>query len=214
MKREFSVANFTYLWTYTYANNAKGQIDNILINKNWGNSALNCKSYSSFEGVSLDHRIVAAKIRLSLRKNATRTTTTVHYDWSLLNNRYISDKYTLTLRNKFDTLQEISETFTPNDEYEKFVNGCIKAAAECIPTKQRAKPRVPWETLAVRKNYADVKTAFLCNRRNPTNINAQKLKNVQNELINAYLKEKTEYTPKINKIRESLENRLQWKTIS
>ena len=38
-----------------------------------------------FVGVSSDHRIVTAKIRLSLRKNATRTTTTVPYDWALLN---------------------------------------------------------------------------------------------------------------------------------
>ena len=27
----------------------------------------------------------------------------------------------------------------------------IEAVTECIPTKQRAKPRVQWETLAVRK---------------------------------------------------------------
>ena len=44
----------------------------------------------------------------------------------------ISDKYTLTQRNKFDTLQDISETLTPNDEYENFVNAHIEAAAECI----------------------------------------------------------------------------------
>ena len=75
----------------------------------------------------------------------------------------------LTLRNKFDALQEISETLTPNDEYKNFVNAHLEAPAECIPTKQRTKPRVPWEILAVRKKCADVKTASLCNRRNPTN---------------------------------------------
>ena len=74
------------LWTYTYANNTKAQIDYVLINKKWKNSALNCEAYSSFEGMSTDHRIVTAKIRLSLRKNAKRTATTKHYDWALLNN--------------------------------------------------------------------------------------------------------------------------------
>ena len=68
------------LWTYTYANNTKAQIDYVFINKKWKNSAVNCEAYSSFEGVSSDHRIVTAKIRLSLRKNATQTTTTIHYD--------------------------------------------------------------------------------------------------------------------------------------
>ena len=49
-------------------------------------------------------------------------------------------------------LQEISKTLTVNDEYENFVNAHLEVAAECIPTKQRAKPRVSWETLVVRKN--------------------------------------------------------------
>ena len=59
------------LWTYTYANNNKAQIDYVFLNRKWKNSPMNCKAYSSFEGVSSDHRIVTAKLRLSLRKNAT-----------------------------------------------------------------------------------------------------------------------------------------------
>ena len=83
-----------------------------------------------------------------------------HYDWSLLNNRDIRDKYTLTQRNKFDALQEISETPTLNDEYENFVNAHLEVITECIITKQRAKPRVPWETLAVRKKACESENRF------------------------------------------------------
>ena len=75
------------LWANTYANNNKALIDYVFKNKKWKNSAMNCEAYSSFEGVSSDHRIIKAKIRLSLRKNTTRTETTKHYDWALLNNR-------------------------------------------------------------------------------------------------------------------------------
>ena len=74
------------LWPYPYANY-------VFINKKWKNSAINCEAYSSFERVSSDHRIVTAKLRLSLRTNATRRATTKHYDWALLNNRDIRDKY-------------------------------------------------------------------------------------------------------------------------
>ena len=91
------------------------------------------------------------KIRLYLRRNTTRTTTTVHDDWSLFNNQEIRDKYALTLRNKLDAQQENREKHTSNDEYENFVNAHLEAATECIPTKQRAKRRVPLETLADRK---------------------------------------------------------------
>ena len=132
---------------------------------------MNHKAYFSFEGMSSDHWIVTAKIQLSLWRNTTWTTITVHYDWSLPDNRDIRDKYALTLRNKFDVLQEKTEKHTPIDKYENFVYAHLEAEAECIPTKQRAKPRVPWETLAIRKKHIDVKTASKCNRNNPTNIN-------------------------------------------
>ena len=120
------------LWTYTYANNTKEQIDYVFINKKWRNSAIN------FEGVSSYHRTVTAKLRLSQRINATGTTTTEHYNWALLNNRDIKDKYVLALRNKFDVLQR-TEKRIPNDEYENFVNAHLEAAAKCIATKIRTK---------------------------------------------------------------------------
>ena len=137
------------------------------------------------------------QIRLSLRRNASRTTTTVHYDWCLLNNGDIRDKYTLTLRNQSDEPQEISETLTLNDKYENFLN------TQYMPTKQRAKSRVPWEALAVRKKRAGMKTASECYRRSSTNISALKLKKAQNELTNIYMKEPTESIQnQINKIRD------------
>ena len=106
----------------------KAQIDYIFINKKWKNCAINCEACTSFEGVSSDHRIVTAKILLSLRKIATRTATTKHYDWALFNNRDIRDKYVLELRNRFETLQEKTEKGTPNDEYKDFVNAHLEAA--------------------------------------------------------------------------------------
>ena len=55
---------------------------------------------------------------------------------------------------------------------------------------------------------ADMKIASLQKRKNPANINTQKLKKTRNELTNVYLKEQTEYKQKmINKIRDSVEDR-------
>ena len=206
------------LWTYTYANNSKAQIDYVFINKKWKNSAMNCEAYSSFEGVSCDHRIVTATLRLSLRKNATRTATTKHYDWALLNNRDIRDKYALELRNRFETLQAKTEKSTPNDEYENFVEAHLEAASKCIPTKPKTKYRVPWETLAVREKRSLVKTASKSYRKNPTNTNARKLAKGKYQLAGIYLKEQTEYIQnQIDKIRDSVEDRqsrIAWQTIN
>ena len=146
--------------------------------------------------------------------------TTVHYDLAQLNNRDIRDKYMLPLRNKFDAKQEKTETHTPNDEYENFVNPHLKAAAEYIPTKQRTKSWIPCETLEVREKRAHVKIASKCNRKNPTNTNANalKLKNVQNKFAKIYLKEQTEYRQnQIDKIRDSVEDRqsiIAWQMIN
>ena len=168
---------------------------------------MNCEAYSSFESVSSDHRIVTAKIRLSLRKNATRTTITIHYDWALLNNKDIRDEYVIALRKKFDALQEKTETHTPNDEHENCVNAHLEAATKYILTKYRTKPRVTWATLAVREKRADMKTASKCKRKKPTNTIALKLKKVQNELAIVDLKEQTEYIQnQIDKIRDSVED--------
>ena len=192
--------------TYTH-NNTQAQIDYVFINKKWKNNAINCEAYSSFDGVSSDHRIVTGKIRLSLRKNATRTATTKHYDWALLNNRDIRGKYVVELRNRFET-QEKTEKGTPNDEYENFVNVHIEAAAKCIPTKPTTKYRVPWETLAVREKRALVKTASKNHRKNPSSTNARKLKTAQYHLAGIYIKEQTEYIQnQIDKIRDSMEDR-------
>ena len=172
---------------------------------------MNCEAYSSFEGVSSDHRIVTAKVRLSLRKNATRTETTKHYDWALLKNRDIRDKYALELRNRFETLQEKTEKGTPNDEYENFVEEHLEAASKCIPTKPRTKYRVLCET-CTRENCPQKLS------EEPTNTNSRKLEKTQYQLAGIYLKEQAEYIyNQIDKIRDSVENiqsRIPWQTIN
>ena len=70
----------------------------------------------------------------------------------------------------------------------------------------------------VRKKRVDVKTAFKCNRKNPINTNALKLKKAQNELADIYLKEQTEYIQnQIDKIRDSVvdrQSRIAWQTVN
>ena len=85
-------------------------------------------------------------------------------------------QYSITVRNKFDILQETSERHTPNDKYENFTSVHLEAAAKCIPTKE-ANAQSPCETEAVREKRNNKKKASLYNKTNPTNINMQNLKN-------------------------------------
>ena len=54
---------------YLPKKNSKTHLVYIFTNHTWINNTRNSKVYSSFEGVSSDHRIVSTKIRLSLRRN-------------------------------------------------------------------------------------------------------------------------------------------------
>ena len=127
------------LWTYINTNNAKVQIDYILMNKNGHTpcayAGLWCKlpKTHTMIGPCLTKEILAINIQS-------------HSE------------------NKFDALQEISKTLTPNDEYENFFNAHMKTVVECIPTKLRAKRWIPWETLTVQTKRDNVKTVYLYNK--------------------------------------------------
>ena len=87
----------------------------------------------------------------------------------------------------------------------------MEAVAECIPTKLRSKHRLPWETITVKNKRDNVKTPPLCNKKNPSNTDTQKLKKAQSKLTSTYLKEQTECIQnQINKIRNSVEDRQSW----
>ena len=82
---------------------------------------MNCEAYSSFKGVSFNHRIISANIHLSQHRNKKQSVKPSLYNWPSLANSDISNQYTVIVRNKFDTLQETFERHTLNDTYENFV---------------------------------------------------------------------------------------------
>ncbi|KAJ8362609.1 hypothetical protein AAFF_G00367560 [Aldrovandia affinis] len=62
-------------WTFQdRATSMRRQLDYILVRRKWRKSILNAESYSTFDSVGSDHRVVAARLRLSLRvpKSAPR----------------------------------------------------------------------------------------------------------------------------------------------
>ena len=82
---------------------------------------MNDEAYSSFEGVSFDHKIISAKICLSLCGNKKQADKISWYNWSSVASSDINDIYTAMVRNKFDTLQKTLGRLSPNDKYEIFV---------------------------------------------------------------------------------------------
>ena len=87
------------LWTFVYPNGEKAQLDCILINKKWQNSATNAEAYNSFSSVGSDHRIITAKLKLELRASKPRKHQP-KYDWqALTKNTEVVQKYQLEIQN-------------------------------------------------------------------------------------------------------------------
>ena len=99
------------LWTHTSPSGAKCPIDYILINnklKNSEETAKNCEAYNTFYFAGSDHRIVTAKIRLSLRQSKPSGQKKIRYNWNkLLNDNDIKDKYTVEVCNRYQALQDL-----------------------------------------------------------------------------------------------------------
>ena len=119
----------------------------MLVNSKWTNSLMNCEGYSTFEWFSSGHRIVSPNIRLSFRVNKPKAASSPRYDWStLLSNDDIRNRYTITVRNRFDHHQQDTDHHTPNSTYDNFVTAHSEAAVDCVQLKLKVKRRDPWET--------------------------------------------------------------------
>lgn len=121
------------LWTFKdRATDSLRQLDYILIRRKWRNSLMNAEAYSSFCTVGSDHRVVCAKIRLSLRtaKHAKK----VRHDWKRFSaSPEIQEQYTVAVKNRFQVLEDDG----CGTSYENFVEANRQAMEECVPVKPK-----------------------------------------------------------------------------
>ena len=126
------------LWTYiSDMNGLKSQIDYILVNKKWKNSIRNVEAYSSFSSLGTDHRVLSARIKLSLR--TSKTPSKKMYDWyPLREDTNLQQLYTVTVKNRYSELQDNSETLT--ELYQHLITANQETAEKMIPVKKK-KPK-------------------------------------------------------------------------
>ena len=169
-------------WTFTYPNGINAQIDFLLINKKWLDSSLNCEPFTSFSEGNSDHRIITAKIRLSLRANKQKTLKVPRYDWSALNDRNTAEQFKITLTNRYTALQNEYGDVTPNTSYQNFEKACSYAAEEMIPVRRKPNHRIPWESDSIIVKRTNLKKASIEKNQNPSRENRYQFRRAQNEL--------------------------------
>ena len=115
-----------------------------MINRKWKNSSKNCRAYGSFEIIASDHRIVSARLKLSLRSNKKKTIKTTIYEWTTLKNPDIQKKFICEVLKKFENLNDETSNISTNTFYDHFETSCRKTAIDIIPFKEKLKKRFPW----------------------------------------------------------------------
>ena len=207
------------LWTHTSPAGARSQIDYILINNKWKNSVLNCEAYSTFCTVGSDHRIVTAKIRLSLRQSKISSKRKVKYNWNkLLTDNNIKNRYTVEVRNRYQALQDLDGNKDANQVYTNIMSAHEEAAKCSIPVKVRLKQRVPWEDENILEKRETAKKAYEESLKKKTRRSVAKLEDAKKELQEAYDLEQEKYVnEKINAITNAIEHQksgLVWETVN
>ena len=107
-----------------------------LVNKKWQNSIHNCKAYSTFNSLGSDHRLVVAKVKVSLRTSKTEISN-ISYDWSTLKSSEMQDMFTVNVRNRFAALANKNDDIITT--YANFIKSIAESADKLIPIKPKKK---------------------------------------------------------------------------
>lgn len=206
-------------WTFSYPNQTRAQLDFILVNRKWSNGVTDCQSYNTFDCVGSDHRIVSAKIKLSLRANKVKTTKKPRFDWSTLRtDSDIRETFHIALSNRYNALQSLNTEEDINTAYVNFEKACGEAANECIPLKSTVRKRKPWQNENVERKRDALKEAARERNQNPGEENDRLVKKAKKELRETYEKEQSLYLQtQIDTISNAADNKqaaLAWKTIN
>ncbi|CAM4934583.1 unnamed protein product [Rotaria socialis] len=144
-------------WTWLHPNGkSKAQIDHILINGKWLNSIRNVRAYNTVE-LNSDHRIVSAKLSISLRAPKQNKNKRIKFDWNKLKtNSVLQAQFNIEVQNRYEILQNINTDHDIQTKYDNFITSIQDTTVKLIGKTTRKK----------RKNWASTTTIDLLEKRN------------------------------------------------
>ena len=130
-----------------------------------------------------DHRIVSAKVKLSLRTNKTPQLKP-RYDWSALKDPNLSELYTVTVKNRYEALCQEGDTTT--ETYAHLITANREAAIEHLPVKKKGKKKVIAQDPRIEEARKMVQSASEIYSNKPSEKNRVKLTNAKKNLQDTY----------------------------
>ena len=140
----------------------KNQIDHVCISKKFRRSLLDVRVMRGADA-DTDHYLVTAKLQLKLKKIQKPKQTRIKFDTKKLKNERIRQEFSLTLRNRFNILQEEAEDdqneeLNINESWNKIKQVFNNTSKEILgPNRHEAKPWISDVSLAVKCNQHELK---------------------------------------------------------
>ena len=166
----------------------KGQIDFVLVRKKWRNSILNTEAFSSFSNIGSDHRLVASKVRLSLRKKTIPKKT--QPNWSVLRqDGNLQTKFTVAVKNRFSALSSDDPEIDipdPTRSYGHFINAVRDTAKELLPKMESRKKADPTKDQRIADARDKVSKSYSSYRMEPNEDHRYQVKLAKDNLSKMY----------------------------
>ena len=174
------------LWTYiSDMSGAKTQIDYILINHKWKNCVKNVEAYSTFASIGSDHRVLTARVKLSLRIARTPARSKV-YDWGILRtDEDLQQLYSVKLQNRYEELNIENDNNVTN-KYLNLIKANEDAASNLLPIKKRSKKKSTANDPRIVSARNNVNEAFEKYGTDPSVENHVALQHEKEQLKNRY----------------------------
>ena len=208
------------LWTFEYPNGDRAQLDYLLVRKKWRNSVKDSRSYSSFSSVGSDHRVISARIKLSLRVSKRAVPNPMkRIDWKEVStNSELSKNFAIQVFNKFQSLSS-SEINADNVEeiYSHLIKSTEEVALATLPKKKTRSQSKPSASVKVADARCKLKSSSLAYHKHPSQSNKIKMIMAKKELEDSYLDAEVDYiSGKISDLTKhhiSKKHHLAWRTV-
>ena len=208
------------LWTFEYPSGQRAQIDYLLFRKKWRNSVRDARSYSSFSTVGSDHRIVSAKVKLSLRMSKqSKPHPMKSIDWKeVSSNQTLSQQFALEVFNKFSTLStDQIDSDNLESVYDSLVKSTEEIAISTLPKKTGRGHVKPSNSTKVVEARSSLKCISQKYHNSPTQSNKIQLIMAKKNLDDAYLDSEVDFIngniDTLSRQHISKQHHLAWKTI-
>ena len=144
----------------------KNQIDHICISKKFRNTLLDVKARRGADA-DTDHYLVTAKLQLKLKRIQKPTQIRIKYDTRKLQNENIKQQFILTLRNRFEALNDDVENIQIdesdiNEPWNKIKEVINKTSKDILgPLSYEIKPWISEESLLLIEERRKIKENIL-----------------------------------------------------